>query len=129
MDTPLNSNWTHEAAAEGMARAARGANPEWWRYMMELIIEVARRKPYLYTDDIERLRRERKGPETHEQRAMGPLMKWAKDAGIIARTHHLVPGRWDKRVWFSLIYRGPDRPRRPRRLRIIDPRQYEMLQL
>lgn len=121
-----DSNWTYEATREGMDRVALGANPEWWRYMMELIIEVAQRKPFLYTNDIEELRRERGGPETHEQRAIGPLMKAAQDVRIIAKTHHLVPGRWDKRVWFSLIYKGPDKRRRPRIRTVIDPRQFEM---
>ncbi len=123
----LNANWTHAAALKGMAQAERAADPEWWRYMFALIIEIAQRKPYLFTDDIEAERRKRGGPETHEQRAMGPLMKAAKDAGIIAQTDHLVPGRWDKRVWASQIYRGSNQPPRPRRRKPIDPRQYKML--
>ena len=106
MKKNLNPNWSWEAAEEGMNRVSGAANPEWWRYMTALLIEVARSKPYLYTDDLEALRRERKGPETHEQRAIGPLMKAAKKAGIIRRTPHLISGRWDERVWASTLYQG-----------------------
>ena len=94
---------------EGMERAQRAANPEWWRYMFMLLIEIARRQEFLYTDDIERLRRDRHGPETHEQRAIGPIMRFAADAGLIERTPKLIGGRWDKRVWRSLIFVGGQR--------------------
>jgi hypothetical protein len=87
-----------------MERAARSANPAWAAYVCELIVEIARDNQYFYTDDIEALRRERGGPETHEQRAIGPLMRAAKDIGVMRRTDQLVTGRWDKRVWQSLIY-------------------------
>ena len=89
-----------------MMRAARNANPVWAAYMAALIVEVAHNNEYFYTDDIEELRRERGGPETHEQRAIGPLMRAAKDNGVMVRSGQLIPGRWDKQVWRSLIYRG-----------------------
>jgi hypothetical protein len=107
---PLNANFSWAAAKEGMARAASSANPKWAAYVSELIIEIARHNQYFYTDDIEALRRKRGGPETHEQRAIGPLMKAAKEAGVMRRTDQLVRGRWDKSVWFSLIYRGHPTP-------------------
>jgi len=124
---PLNANFSWDAAREGMARAARNADPEWAAYFAALIIEVARRKQYFYTDDVEQLRRERGGPETHEQRAIGPMMRAAADAGVMCRTDSLVSGRWDKKVWFSLIFEGPNKLNRPpRRIRQIDPRQFEL---
>ena len=81
--------------------------------MFALVVEIARRQEYLFTDDVERLRRIRNGPTTHEQRALGPLMKAAEKAGIITKTDTLIPGRWDKKVWLSLIYQQPPPPSSP----------------
>jgi hypothetical protein len=116
------------ARDEAMARARRAANPEWVRWWSEATIEVARKKPYFTTDDIERLRSYRQGPRTHENRAIGPLMRDAMKNGVCLPTEDWVQSgqrvnhRRPMRVWFSLIYQGPKH--RYRRRRVIDPNQF-----
>lgn len=116
----------------GMERALRAANPLWWQFMMEVARETARAKPFFFTDDLERIRQERQGPTTHENRAIGPLMIAAKNAGYCVPTDRWAEssqrvnhGRF-MRVWYSLIYTGP-KVKRPRSLKVIDPRQYDFL--
>jgi hypothetical protein len=116
---------------DSIARAWRAANPDWRAWMYERIVEVARKKPYFITDDMERLRTLRQGPSTHENRAIGPLMLQAQRDKICLPTDDWVQSaqrvnhrRW-MRVWYSLVYEGP-RFRRPRRRKIIDPRQFDI---
>lgn len=121
------------AKQDGMERAARACDPDWWAWMLERVTEVARAKPFLFTDDIELLRIQRGGPSTHENRALGPLMRHAQRLGICEPTDQWVPSsqqvnhRRFMRVWYSLIYQGP-KVRKPRRKVINDPRQYAMWQ-
>lgn len=121
----------NEARRRGMRNAAQAADPVWWAYMLALVLEVAKRKPYLFTDDIERLRSERGGPTTHENRAIGPLMIAAKKNGWISPVDHwaqssqVVNHRRHMRVWYSHLYTGPA-VRKPRPRKVIDPRQFEM---
>lgn len=127
---PASGVW---AKLDGMHRVASAANPEWWQFMAEATVEVARRKPFFFTDDIERLRLERNGPSTHENRAIGPLMKCIQRLGVCVPTDDWVESsqavnhRRPMRVWRSLIYEGPKRnlPRLPKRMPI-DPRQFDM---
>lgn len=118
---------------DGMRRAARSADPEWWAFMLQVVREVARAKPFFFTDDLEQIRLNRGGPVTSENRAIGPLMKEVQKLGFCEPTDRWVPssqkvnhGRY-MRVWYSLIYQGP-RIARPRRMTVIDPRQYDFLQ-
>lgn len=115
---------------DAIARVRRAANPEWWRWMYARVIEVARRKPVFTTDDIERLRQERDGPQTHENRALGPLMREASKQGVCATipawwpSSQRVNHRRPQQIWRSLIYEGPRlRWRRPKPL---DPNQYKL---
>lgn len=116
----------------GMERAARGADSLWWQFMIEAAKEVARAKPFFFTDDLERIRRERNGPTTPENRAMGPLMNSARRLGYCVATDRWVASSQRinhcrfMRVWYSLIYVGPKVPR-PRSVKVIDPRQYDFL--
>ena len=117
---------------EGMTRPAEHATPNGWAFMTGAGVEVARRKPRFTTDDLERIRQDRQGPRTHENRAMGPLMLDLCKRGVCVPTddwfesqqrgNHKRP----MRSWHSLIYQGPP-IRRPTRRRIIDPRQLDML--
>jgi hypothetical protein len=131
MMSPFDPVGGEAAKLDGMRRARRNADPEWWAYMLERVTEVARHKPFLFTDDIERLRMTRQGPSTHENRALGPLMREAQKNGVCEPTDYWVPSsqrvnhRRHMRVWFSLIYQGP-KVRRPRRHRPPDPRQYAL---
>ena len=121
-----------KAKAEGMERADRAANPEWKRFMLQAIKEICLRKPFMFTDDLELLRVKRDGPTTHENRAIGPLMISAQKLGYCVPTDHWVPSsqkvnhRRHMRVWFSLIYHGNRGVKRPRRLKVIDPRQFDL---
>lgn len=115
----------------GIKQARQAANPLWWSYMMALGKEICARKLYFTTDDLERLRQERGGPPTHENRAMGPLMLALKTTGIClpvlgdwSPSDQRVNHRRHMQVWQSLIYRGPQKPR-PKRRNPIDPRQYD----
>jgi hypothetical protein len=115
-----------------MDRAERHADPAWWAFMLAAGIEVARRKPRFNTDDMERIRQHRQGPRTHENRALGPLMRELQKQGVCEPTEDWVESsqrgnhRRPMRVWHSLIYIGPVRIPRPRPRRIIDPRQLDM---
>jgi hypothetical protein len=94
----------------GIARAARAANPEWVVFMEAALIEVARRQPFFFTDDVERIRVTRGGPSTHENRAMGAIMQRAQRNGMCEQTPTFVPthravGHYGpRRVWRSRIY-------------------------
>jgi hypothetical protein len=132
MDEPFDPVAGKHGRRDGMHRAARAADPAWWAFMLEAAREVARAKPFFFTDDLERLRVNREGPATPENRAIGPLMKEAQKLGICEPTDRWSPssqkvnhGRY-MRVWYSLIYVGP-RISRPRRMHVIDPRQYDLL--
>jgi hypothetical protein len=116
---------------DGMARAERGADPAWWVAMVTTARAVAEAKPYLFTDDVVRLCRERYPQAfTPEPRALGPLMRECCRLGYFEPTQDWVEStqaqchRRPMRVWHSLIYRGVHV--RPRRRRVNDPRQYAM---
>ena len=79
--------------------------------MYRSLVTVARQKPTFFTDDIERVRQAKDGPSTHENRALGPLMKRAHKDLICEPTDQWVPSsqagnhRRPMRVWRSLICR------------------------
>lgn len=94
----------------GMGRAYRAANPAWKAFMYECIVVVARRKQYFTTDDVETRRVRIGGPTTHENRALGPLMRQAHRDGICYPTERFEPSRRAMeharplRVWQSLVF-------------------------
>ena len=119
--------------ADGMDRAQRHADPEWWRCMLECGREVALAKQIFDTDDLERVRLRRfHNAATHEHRALGPLMRELQKLGYCFPTQDWVESqqrqnhRRPMRVWFSLIYKGPAVIRRPRKRLVLDPRQITM---
>jgi hypothetical protein len=118
--------------ADGMDRAERSADPYWWACMLEAGKIVAQRKPYFFTDDLVRhCRDNHPNTFTHENRAIGPLMR------ELCRLEYCIPTqdwiesaqkqchRRPMRVWFSLIYRGRSVPK-PRKRKLHDPRQYDL---
>lgn len=131
MDHPFDPLVGAAGKTSGMARAARSCNPVWWQYMLELGQEIALRKPFLSADDLEFERYRRQGPTTHENRAMGPLMKYAARLGYWEPTQDFVESsqkvkhQRPMRVWHSLIYQG-NSPIRYRRRKILDPRRYQL---
>lgn len=114
---------------EGMDRAERHADPHWWHCMLEAGKAVAEARPYFNADDLLAwMRVHHPNASTHELRATGPLMNAIGRLGYCVPTDDFVPSRQrlchstPRRVWFSLIYRGPQ-IRRPKRRRLLDPRQ------
>jgi hypothetical protein len=117
---------------DGVARAARGANPEWKRIMQICALAVARRKPYFTTDDVEYWQRAYyPNHTTREKRAMGPVMLDAARHGYCKTTTDFCKSslascnQRPKQVWWSLVYGGPLRFRLTRR-KPLDPRRFEL---
>jgi hypothetical protein len=123
---------TDDGKRDGMDRAERHADPHWKRCMLESAKAVAERKPFFDSEDVVRwCQQHHPNATTHEQRAIGPLMRSAAALGYCVVTDH-----WNKSTlpqnhrrpmmaWYSLIYRGPTR--RPlRRVRPVDPRQFSL---
>lgn len=118
---------------DGMERASRHADPHWWRCMLECGRAVAQAKSCFNTDDLERLRLQRfHNVTTHEHRALGPLMLELQRLGYCIATQDWVESTQKinhsrpMRVWYSLIYRGPQPVKKPRKRRVLDPRQLDM---
>jgi hypothetical protein len=116
---------------DGMDRAERHADEYWWQCMLEAAKIVAERKPFLFSEDIVRLCNElHPNVFTHENRAIGPLMREACRLGYFIKTEDWVEStqkqchRRPMRVWYSLLFKGPHV--KPRRRKINDPRQYNM---
>ena len=106
----LDKSGSERGKRRGMSRAEEHADREWWSYTYALVTEVAKRQPYLFADDIEALRLKRGGPETHEARAMGPLMLQCKRDHVCDPTNRWVPSsqlanhRRPMRIWKSRLY-------------------------
>ena len=120
---------------EDMGRAERHANPEWKRIIMICIIAVARRKEIFSTDEVEAWRLiYYPNYTTHEKRALGPMMTSAAKQEVMVKTIHTSDSveascnQRPKRVWYSLIYRGPTTIKRPRG-KPLDPRQFDLFHL
>lgn len=113
-----------------LGQVRRAANPAWAAWWLEATARVARATPYFTTDQIERLRQKERGPSTHENRAIGPLMLEAERLGFCEKTQDWIESRQrinhhrPMRVWRSKIYRGPLK-RRYRRRNVIDPNQFD----
>jgi hypothetical protein len=117
----------------GMDKADKHADPVWWQCMLESGRFVALAKPFFNADDLLLYMHHRyPGITTHELRATGPLMNELKTLGYALPTNDFIPSRQKdchstpRRVWYSLLYHGKGKPRRPRYRKIHDPRQYFM---
>lgn len=58
---------------EAIARADAGANPVWKETALAIVKDIASRRKYLDTDEVFHELAKR-GIDTHERRAMGPVM-------------------------------------------------------
>jgi hypothetical protein len=132
-DNPFDPGEGAAGRQDGMNRARQGADPEWRRIILICFREVAERKPYFNTDDVERWRLTHyPNHTTPEKRALGPAAIEAAKHGYCERTdgfhvsteksNHCRP----KRCWFSLIFRGRGRVQRPRRNPNPDPNQFDL---
>lgn len=130
MQTGIDVSDGKDGKRDGMGRAERHADPHWWQCMLEAGKAVAEQKPCFNADDLLMwMRRHHPNASTHELRATGPLMAAIARLGYCIPTEDFVPSRQKlchatpRRVWWSLIYRGPA-TRRPPRRRPLDPRQF-----
>jgi hypothetical protein len=115
-DTPQNWREWFSETIEGIERAEEHADSEWFLFALMSLCRVAKSKPKLTADDVaeymERIAHEMTGkpPETHEKRAMGPVMIRGMRQGWIQRTDQYDTCRRSnqhncpKRLWVSLIY-------------------------
>ena len=102
------------AKLEAMTRVNDNANTSWKNLMLSLVTKTARQMPSFTTDDVfERFWSlpEETRPETHDRRALGPVMLKAAKLGICRKSdgpwvptarasRHAAP----LQVWKSLIY-------------------------
>ncbi len=105
-----------QLATEGIARAARGASPEWKEAMYALTVEVARTHRNFTADDVYALADARGIPPTHENRAYGHIARRAARADICIKTTTFPENRKSIRpqlhstplqIWDSLVYDDP----------------------
>ena len=133
-DKPFDELTEGESAKiEGIERGWEAANEEWRRLAQIELIWIAKRKQYFNTDDIEeRMRTLHPNVYTHDKRAYGGLMGWARKTEVCCITEQITRSVQKSRhrgyamTWFSIIYRGPDKHKRPRKPKVVDPRQVSM---
>lgn len=94
---------------EGMARAIRGANPEWAAEMDRFARTIAKRQAELTTEDVWLMHHKFGKYATPEPRALGPIMRELARDGIIRLTNKTIRStlasqhRRPLQVWKSLI--------------------------
>lgn len=99
-----------KARDAAMAQVDQNASTAWKAFVYECIAIIARQKQIFTTDDVERLRKERGGPTTHEPRALGPLMMNARRNGLCKPTDKFMNSTQPvcharpMRVWKSLMF-------------------------
>jgi len=110
-----------ETAAErakrhGMSQVEKHANQLWMDLMVYLVWEVCLARPVFNADDVYDLYQaipESRRPDTHEHRAMGPVMLIAAKEGLCKKAN--VPGVPSRRpslhasprtVWLSCVFEG-----------------------
>ena len=103
------------AKREGMGRVEDNASEQWKALMYSLIIQVARTHQFFTSDHVfDLFYALGNRPETHDYRALGPVMLSAAKHGVCRkadrapinsrrRSLHASP----RSVWRSLIYTGP----------------------
>jgi hypothetical protein len=106
------------AKKAGMDAAEWAANEEWKAAMAICVYQIAKEQPFLTTDPVfERKKLLFPDVDTHNRRAMGPVMSAAARAGWIELTDlpHVKTNRPSNHsrplaVWKSLIYGRTDLP-------------------
>lgn len=117
---------------EGMGRAKRHANQEWWFAALVCAKMIAEKKPYFNSGEVEELRRALyPNHTTHELKALGPLMREAARLGYCIPTvawyqsRQKTCHRRPMMTWKSLIFKGPMPPPR-RRFHPPNPSQFDL---
>lgn len=99
------------ATAEAIARSERGANEEWKAEVYELIKWLCTQTPEFTSQDVLDHAAYKVTADTHDYRAIGPLMSKARKEGYIVFTGHYIQAekRHDApiRVWRSTVYPTP----------------------
>lgn len=102
-----------EATAEGIQRAEKHADDEWFLFALAALLRTARRKKTLTADDVaETMANIPDPPTTHEKRAMGAVMKrgsilgWIEPTDLFIKTRRGNQHCCPKQVWRSLTYQG-----------------------
>jgi hypothetical protein len=98
-----------EGLHDALRRVDAGSDENFKEEAKALVRTVAGQQEFLTTEDV----LDRMHYTTPDNRAMGPIMLWAKSQGIIAKTEpeRFVPSKYpdrhlaDLRVWRSLIYK------------------------
>src|SRR6185369_8795213 len=97
-----------------MDRVYEAANTEWIEFMLDMIWDVARVMRFFTTDDIVARYREMGDnvPDTHEWRALCPVMTKAAKMGFMVKTQTFRNSVGARRhgtplqVWASKLYEG-----------------------
>jgi len=90
---PFDAVAAQRAKNEAIGRVDANANAGWKAQVDDAIRQVAYAQPTLTSEDVWRVLEERfpaSGHLPHEKRAMGPRMKRAQGAGLIAPTEDFV---------------------------------------
>jgi hypothetical protein len=115
-DDGSNISPAEKAKRSGMQQVEENANELWIEFMVDLVWDVCRERKQFTSDDVYDLYYavpEDKRPETHEHRAMGPVMNRAAREGLCEKANlPAIPSRRaslhasPRTVWNSLIYEG-----------------------
>jgi len=102
--------------ALSMEQVEKAANEEWKELMYDIIWAVADKTEFFTTDDVciyYRALPEEGRPDTHEWKALGPIMRNAATLGYIERTDYFRKSTDGARrhnaplqIWHSLIFGG-----------------------
>ena len=89
----------------------RNADITWQSYAIECMRVIASRYQTFTMDDVRPLV-QTSPVKTHDNRAMGGVVKWAMLAGWIERTGQSIPSRTGHKtpiqVWNSRLYKGAE---------------------
>jgi hypothetical protein len=116
MSERSNESSAQRAKRAGMAQVEANANSLWIEFMVDLVWDVCRVKAMFTVDDVYDLYfaiPAHRRPDTHEHRAMGPVMNRAAKEGLCVKA--ALPGVPSRRrslhasprtVWLSCIFEG-----------------------
>ena len=96
-----------EIMAEAIDKVDSGTDPMWRGTARGVLLHLAKTRPELTTDDLW----EAGVPQTRENRALGAIMQWGRNIGIITPTDSVQASRLHERnhgrritVWRSNIF-------------------------
>ena len=118
---------------EGMRRAYQHADPHWVQCMFECGKRVCENQPWFTSETVVLLCAElHPNASTHEKRAIGHILLqmakwgWCEKTDETSEARRAVSHKNPKRVWWSLLYKGPQVRPKPRRRKPLDPRQFKL---